>query len=82
MVSQRSQISVFFSPLAPTMRGYHVWLNYPYSNVKKMVFPKNVWKWHCSRANWERRVKEKVVSYRELGALSEQVLEFRISRLA
>lgn len=35
------------------MRGLHVSLNYPHTNIKKMVCPKNVWMLHCSWTDWE-----------------------------
>ena len=43
MLPQGHQISNIFGPFAHTKRGLHVLLNYPYINIKKMVYPKNVW---------------------------------------
>ena len=53
MLPRMHQISNIFAPSAPTMRGLHVLLNYPYTNIKKMVCPKSVWMLHCSWTDWE-----------------------------
>ena len=43
ILSQRHQVLISFRHSATTMRGFHVWLSYPY-NVQKEVYLKKVWK--------------------------------------
>ena len=40
------------------MKGFHVLLNYSYTNVKKTVYLKNIWMRHSSRAGCEAGIKE------------------------
>ena len=55
--SQKGSNIEYFGPSAPTMRGLYVWLNYPYTNVKKIVCTK-----HLDTAllgtDWEGEVKD------------------------
>ena len=40
------------------MKGFHVLLNYSYTNVKKTVYLKNIWMRHSSRAGCEAGIEE------------------------
>ena len=57
---QRHQISDIFGPSTPTMRGLHVLLNYPYSNIQKMV---------CSKRFYCRTTLGNICSWRIHGTL-------------
>ena len=57
ILRQRHQISNIFWSLAQTKMGLQVSLNYPGTNVQKMVRLKNVWMRHCSGTEWEGGIK-------------------------
>ena len=42
-VCQKDQILNVFGPTTCSMRWLHVMLNYPYTFIKKIVYPKNIW---------------------------------------
>ena len=47
MLPQTHQVFNIFIHSGPTVRWLYVSGNYPYTNVKKTVFPKNVLIQHC-----------------------------------
>ena len=57
MFPQRHQILSVFRPSDPTIRGLHVSLIYPYTNIEIMVCQKNIWMWHSSGTDWQDRIK-------------------------
>ena len=42
-LTQGHQILNNFGPTIATMKEFHVLLNYPYTNIKKMACPENIW---------------------------------------
>lgn len=55
---QRHKTSNIFGFSAPNMMEFHVSPNYPDTNAKKMVCPKNAWIWLCSGTDWEEEIKD------------------------
>ena len=58
MLPKRYQILNISRPSAPIVKGFHVLLNYSYTNVKKTVYLKNIWMRHSSRADCEAGIEE------------------------
>ena len=56
--SLRHQMSSILVPVAPTTRELDMSLNYPYTDVRKMVRSKNLWMRHCSGTDWEGGIKD------------------------
>ena len=56
--SPKTSYIKYFGPSSPNMRGLYMLLTYPYTKVKKMVYPKNTWMQRCSGTDWQGGIKD------------------------